>query len=186
MDSFPKEIEEKILNNFSPEELIKYCYNDPKSMICNDNNFWFRRLQKDFLFLIPYLPKSEYKKSYLEIFNKVSKNSEEMTENILNTFGEFQKFLTKEYKKELYNFLYKFSLDTLNHVLELKEEEDQEKLSEENVYEYTYDFGDPQFDILVPSMIIETPEYTDYWNSKIIDKNADLILKLIEYLNLIQ
>ena len=125
MESLPKDIQEKILNELSVTDFIKMCgQNDVISQkVCNDEQVWRRRFERDCGPLIPdiqHLLKEgkDYKTIYLEIFSKVFKTAEELKEAVLNTIGKhFEQFLTQEYKEKLSKFLNYYVFSFLLYIL---------------------------------------------------------------------
>ena len=108
MEAFPKDVQEKILNELSPEDFVRLCGKKGDILsekICNDNEVWFRRLHKDFGFLsdLDYLSKrmnqsTNYKNLYLQVFSEFSKAIENIHDNIIKALGDgFMRFINKEY-----------------------------------------------------------------------------------------
>ena len=78
IETIPKDVVEKITNELSPTDFVNFCSNNYS--ICNFNEVYFRRMQKDFPFVIEYYPdinknaKYIYILKYFQRFRKQLKN----------------------------------------------------------------------------------------------------------------
>lgn len=112
ISNLPKDMINKLTEELSPNELINFCASkSSKNLveICNSREFWLRRFQKDFGFLLPFYPEIalDPKKDYLLLFSKISQVVEKSTQNVLNLYGDYVKqFLQKEYKNMVYQYFY--------------------------------------------------------------------------------
>ena len=136
MESLPKDVAIEMALNLSPPDLINFCSaSKAQNRICNSNDFWRRKLDKDYPGdFAPGTILTNAKELYIKRFTYVSREIEEFIEKIVNTvFPEnFSRFFNKDYKKELYLKLYKLYEMVKNE--EYKEEgEDEEDRSQ---YEY--------------------------------------------------
>ena len=135
METLPKDIQEKILNELNPGDFVKLYKDNEKSnlikeRIIQDDEIWFRRFHKDYPFLVPHLRRAlekeeeSYKDLYLNIFNRIHKANENIYENLVHwCIGEyFLQFLTEEYKKNLFNFFTEYLINLIPYVFENAEE----------------------------------------------------------------
>lgn len=77
MEIFPKDIQEKILNELPPEDFVRLCAKKDDVLsekLCNDQYIWLRRLQKDFSNIRNLNIKgiTNYKNLYLKLFTFIS------------------------------------------------------------------------------------------------------------------
>ena len=102
----PKDVTEKIVNELTPQEFINFCKN--KVQICQSNEVFIRRMNKDFKFVIPYLGnnwKANVKQYYLKIFTTISKSSEEFANENRNLLGISQ-YLNSKFDQDLYDYIF--------------------------------------------------------------------------------
>ena len=131
MESLPKDVAIEIALNLSPADLIRFCSaSKAQNRICNSNDFWRRKLNKDYpetkdkIIEYPrevYIYKFTYAKSFPY---------------------KFSKYLTDQYRKDLY-----FSLNLIYEMV--KNNKDKED-------EYTYVVE--QLDDLIPLEILQSEE----------------------------
>ena len=111
MESLPKDVAIEMALNLSPPDLINFCSaSKAQNRICNSNDFWRRKLDKDYPGdFAPGTVLINAKELYIKRFTYVSREIEEFMENIIrDAFPKnFSRFFNKEYKKELYLKLYK-------------------------------------------------------------------------------
>ena len=102
METLPKDIVEYITNKLSPQDFLAFSISYPD--VYRSKEIFIRRIQKDF----PYLIKQEInsREKYIRIFYKFHNVSNELCFEILETYGEVQKYLTMEYKKDISVALY--------------------------------------------------------------------------------
>lgn len=86
MENITKDPASLILLNkeLKPKDVINLCsVNRNLRNICNNKDIWRQRFQIDFPYLVKYVDLNENpKNSYLEVFSKISKAHEEMTDKI--------------------------------------------------------------------------------------------------------
>jgi hypothetical protein len=130
MNKLPKDMVEKISSELNPGELINFCagasLNENVKRVCNSDEFWIVRLKRDFSYLFSLFPslKVNPKNKYLELFSKLSKISEDLSEKVFESFGSFKKYVTAEYKKDLYNYFYNYILDIIKYITDVEDVED--------------------------------------------------------------
>ena len=115
METLPKDVAIEMALNLSPPDLISFCSSSKtQNRICNSNDFWRRKLEKDypeelFEFYKSGTPVENPKQVYINKFTFLSRKIEEFVEEFIEKIFQdnFSKFLSKEYKKELYSNLYK-------------------------------------------------------------------------------
>ena len=145
METLPKDVAIEMALNLSPADLIRFCSaSKAQNRICNSNDFWRRKLEKDY----PEVLKSKDvianpKELYIQKFTYVSGSLERLQEKIIaKSFPyKFSKYLTDEYQKDLYFSLYLI----YEMVKKNKDEEDDE---------YTYVVE--QLDDLIPLEILQS------------------------------
>ena len=131
MESLPKDVVIEMALNLSPVDLIRFCSaSKAQNRICNSNDFWRRKLDKDYPgdFAAGTILTNP-KELYIKRFTYVSRKIEEFMENIIKeSFPEnFSRFLNTEYRKELYLKLYKLYEMVKNE--EYKDEGEEEQYS---------------------------------------------------------
>ena len=81
MEGLSKDITREILLNLSPPDIINFCLTnkEKKTIICDSNEFWFKKLEKDYPSeLRDGTPVNDAKKRYINRFTYVSKNIENL------------------------------------------------------------------------------------------------------------
>ena len=123
MEKLPKELNREILLNLSPPDIINFCLSNKEKnqIICEDNNFWFKKLERDYpselyLFYKEEEPVLNTKYLYIERFTYVSKSIENMIQKFKSmVYGPFNiKYVSKKYDDDLYKTLYKVYLSCNN------------------------------------------------------------------------
>ena len=115
MESLPKDVMAEMALNLSAPDVIKFCSaSKSQNRICNSNDFWRRKLEKDYPeelldFYQTGEPVDNPKQVYINKFTFLSRKIEEFVEELIEKIfnKNFSKFLTAEYKKEIYSRLYK-------------------------------------------------------------------------------
>ena len=165
----PKDVSEVMVNNLTSQELINLCVSDARpdfKRLCENNDFWIRRWEKDFKTLktSAFYNKFEAKNKYLQLFSTISKGAEKMVGIILDNFGDFNKFLNKEYNNELYKFFYEAIINFLNIASTKNVDED---------YFYESRFGGvdfKKFKLYLPEFVRNDRNfYDDYWGDVLSD-----------------
>ena len=120
MENLPKDVLIEMALNLSPPDLISFCASSStkNKIVCNSDSFWYRKLQKnypeEFYQMVSgeaervEIPSSKAKQRYIDKFTFISRRIEDISrEFIERVFYEgFSKFLTKEYREELFKALY--------------------------------------------------------------------------------
>jgi hypothetical protein len=114
MEKLPKDMIEKLIDDLTPQELINFCTANINSdnlnvkRVCNSNDFWIKRFNKDFTIIVPFINdlSTNAKRRYLEVFSKISKKAEEITNLILKAYEDFAMYLNTQYKEDLYRHFY--------------------------------------------------------------------------------
>ena len=104
MDVLPKDIKIQIALELSPPDLLKFCLSKKNNNICNSQHLWRRKLERDFqvVSLSPD-PRAEYSRIITEI--------QRIADSYMRAeHGSFAKYLTDEYKQDLYNGIVKMYL----------------------------------------------------------------------------
>ena len=117
IETIPKDVVEKITNELSPGDFVNFCSNNYS--MCNSNEVYFRRMQKDFPFLIQYYPdiNKRAKNIYLEIFSGISRVAEESVNLLLNNLGELSKYFQKSFREDIYSFFFNQTVEVLKSSL---------------------------------------------------------------------
>lgn len=162
MESLPKDVLSEMVLNLTPPDLIKFCSTGKlqNKIVCESETFWRRKLERDYPeeFLEFYetgIPVKKPKAVYVKRFTFISRKIEDFVEFfIYEVFNVgFKKFLTEEYRQELFNAIYsiyeaskKYKGQELNDLI-------QEYMS--NLYPNTIDLAlfDP---------IIEVEKFMDF------------------------
>jgi len=135
--NLPKDVKRELALNLSPKDLINLCLTDKitNKEICNSNEFWTRKLQKDYPeelyeFYMDNIPIKNAKKSYINRFQYISKEFEDFIDDfIVEMFNiKFLDYLNKTYKEDLYKTIYIIYQEVLEEAL-LDEEEIEELVS---------------------------------------------------------
>ena len=147
METLPKDVAIEMALNLSPADLIRFCSaSKAQNRICNSNDFWRRKLKKDY----PEVLKTEGgiienpKELYIQKFTYISKSLEKLQEKIIaKSFPyKFSKYLTDQYRKDLY-----FSLNLIYEMV-------KNNKNEEDEYSYVVE----QLDDLKPLEILQSEE----------------------------
>ena len=109
MESLPKDVMAEMALNLSAPDLISLCSaSKSQNRICNSNDFWRRKLEKDypeelFEFYKSGTPVENPKQVYINKFTFLSRKIEEFVEEFIEKIFQdnFSKFLSKEYKNRL-------------------------------------------------------------------------------------
>ena len=183
----PRDVIEMMTNNLSPQDLINMCVSDARpdfKYLCDSNDFWVRRWEKDFKFLMSssFYNKTDTKNKYLQLFAAISKGAEKMVKIILEQFGDFSKFLNKEYRETLYNFFYKQILNTLYSLLKSNIE-----ISEDEIYEIPFGgVNFKEFKKILPEFVRDDRGFfIDYW-SDLLSEISNIILRINNELHLLK
>ena len=116
IEILPKDVVEKITNELSASDFVKFCTNNYS--ICNLNDVFKRRILRDFPFLKEMFDdwNTNSKIRYLETFTEISQEAERLTEKVINTFDNVAKYLSPEYRKDVYSYLFKVLTDSIQVV----------------------------------------------------------------------
>jgi len=130
--SLPKDVLEKLTNDMKPDDLIRFCKSQASENLknlCKNNSFWNRRFNKDFGFMSSFISdlSTNSKKRYLQIFTMVSRLAEMLIRNTMYFMKNIEKYLTKEYKEDLYLVFYKYILESIEFILKQNEDLDEDK-----------------------------------------------------------
>jgi hypothetical protein len=173
----PRDVSEYMSRDLSPQDIINLCASDARPD--QNNEFWIRRWNKDFNFLIDsdFYNKDDAKNRYLQLFAAISKGAEKMANSVILEFGDFGKYLNKEYKDSLYKFFYDNILNLLN---QLKEKKDKDVLIDQR-------FGGvnlKNFKQYIPEFIRHDRHfYDDYWGD-ILGQLPIIVIKINKDLKL--
>ena len=171
VSQLPKDVLELMVNDLSSQDLINLCASDARpdfKHLCNDNNFWVRRWKKDFSIIMssPFYNHYEAKTKYLELFSNISRGAEKMVNDVLHDiFGNFTKFLIKDYHNILYKYFYDKILASLNELVEKRNMDGEENWIPFSMVE---DFGN-----YIPDILQNSDVYDEYY--------SDILIK-IEYI----
>ena len=108
METLPKDVAIEMALNLSPPDLINFCAASKiQNRVCNSNDFWRRKIHKDYPETIGQVIENP-KEFYIQKFTYVSRNLEKLQEMIIaKSFPfRFSKYLTNEYRKDMYFSLY--------------------------------------------------------------------------------
>ena len=123
MESLPKDVVIEMALNLSPDDLINLCsVSKSLNRICNSNDFWRRKLEKDypeevFHSYITEIPIENPKQIYINKFTFVTKKIHIFIPNFISEFfhEDFKNFLTQEYNNKLYLSLYEIYENMKNY-----------------------------------------------------------------------
>ena len=159
MESLPKDVAIEMALNLSPPDLINFCSaSKAQNRICNSNDFWRRKLDKDYPGdFAPGTVLKNAKELYIKRFTYVSRRIEEFMENIIREAfpKNFSRFLNPEYKKELYLKLYKL------YEMVKNEEYKEDGESEEDRHMYESDNIDNELEDYIPTCSLNGYESID-------------------------
>jgi hypothetical protein len=181
MENLPKDVKEIITKDLTPWEFVQFCTSETDKTFCSKNDVWVRRMKKDFDFLVPYFSDLSYnaKNRYLEIFHKISKNSERLSKAVLDTYGDFQVNFRDEFKYSLYINFYNYSINSLKNILE-KNEKDEENIKRSTVF-----FGLGPLNLFIPPLLRDK-SFSKYWLELINEIMIPFNIDMIKYLGLFQ
>lgn len=112
MENIPKDISVEIALNLSPIDIVRLCATNKKFSreICNSNDFWRRKLQKDYpdeTRQIEGQILSNPKNVYITRFTAVSKLIEDFIPEFIEiVFGDFGKYLNEKYREDAFTAIY--------------------------------------------------------------------------------
>ena len=143
LESFPKEIIEKIANELSLTDLINLHHSQLSSnieKIYKTNDFWFHRFFNEFSFLIPQFPDVKYRAKcrYFYIHFKISDHSKDLVEAFLQVLGKFSENLKDDYKEKLYWHIYNRDAELLEHLVKNQKYINDEDDFFTEVFEFSY------------------------------------------------
>lgn len=161
LSNLPKDIIEKITNELSPSDLINFCSSkiDGKvEAMFNSNDFWLRRIKKDgFDKMLSNMRnmKENAEKRYLDLLSKILERVEEITDNIMNLYGDFKKFLIVNYRETIYKVCYEYTIQCLNYCITSSQDSNINSIDDLNDYitNFTYDYIEEKFRPLFPTQI---------------------------------
>ena len=190
MNTLPKDMIGKLIDELSPQEFISFCSSNVDSnvtRICNMDEIWERRLKRDFSKVVERFPNSSKssKKTYLYLFRSLSEIAEHFTEVVLSRYVKVRKFLSLEFNKILYTFFYDLSLQSLISGMEENEYDEltdwisdkvDDILRDDDVIDFAIDyFPGGAFDQ-------DEGELYPYWRSKIGNPLKKSIKEIIDFL----
>jgi hypothetical protein len=183
MERLPLDVLEKMSLELSSKDLLNFCKsqsrNDQIRKLCQNENFWRRRFQKDFPKIFEKIKPDSWKKTYLFIVSRLAESSERSTEYALSLLGDKQKYITREYKEYLENYFYNLTLETMNwYIDKIPEEEDS--------MDMFIDWKD-EYRIPIMKEILLDPylDNDDDWISDFADIIADIAPYTLMYLEII-
>lgn len=197
METLPKDVVEKVVNELSPSELINFCISSASKNICKDNAFWSRRFKKDYSFLVPYFSdlSTNAKKRYLETFLSISQEAEKAMKKIIDWYGEefVKNFLNYHYQDHVYTFFYNYILDGLKHIVNNGNREELNEYYRDGVYHYdawfddsfdSFNYHNAFFKKMLPIMLRREEDMRQYIRDVIFYYLDEYILQTAERLHL--
>ena len=183
LESFPKEIIEKITNELSLTALINLRHSQLSSnieKIYKTNDFWFHRFFNEFSFLIPQFPDLKYRAKcrYFSIHFKISDHSKDLVEAFLQVLGKFSENLKDDYREKLYWHIYNRNAKLLEHLVKNQKYIDDEDNFTEEFFEFSYLDG---FDNIFPMEMRDD----QFWFDFQIENIEDFALSFTKYLRII-
>ena len=150
MNTLPKDMVGKLIDELSPQDFISFCSSnvDPNvTRICHMDEIWVRRLQRDFQLLVIKFPNiiRMPKTVYLKLFTDISKLAETFTKKVLRGYGKVRKFLSSEFNNFLYTEFYNISLDVLKNALHENAWENFKDLHYNSFQDYVSDSVEESF-----------------------------------------
>ena len=114
METLPKDVRMEIALDLSPPDLIRFCTTETKQNkeICESETFWRQKLEKDYPEELLYfydnnIPVNNPKKLYIDKFTFLSSEIENYVDEFIHLFLEkISKYLTKQYKEDLFNVIF--------------------------------------------------------------------------------
>ena len=183
LETFPKDIIEKITNELSLIDVINLYKSDLSSnimKICKRNDFWFHRFHKEFAFMIPQFADLSHtaKHRYLQVYFKISSHAKELVHTLLEVYGNFSKYLKKGYARDLYEHIHKRDISLLIHLIHNQNYiDDLEDLIDHLLdFDYLDNFND-----IFPIKL----EDDDFWNDFTNDYIIDFGISMSKYMNII-
>jgi hypothetical protein len=183
---FPKDVIELLTREMTQPDLIRFCNSQMTSRIkslCNSNDFWMRRMQKDFPYFYEIIKNNtegtnkNIKQMYLQIFSTISRQAERITEYL-------EKYLKPEIKKEdLYDASYKFVLNIIEYKFEGETYESSKIYTNEDSLFFRFEeYLAPLFpSSLFPGLYIRS-KFTNEFVSIFKDNIFDTIYNVFSYI----
>lgn len=184
LESFPKDIIEKITSELSLTDII----NLNKSHLCSNiskiyktNDFWFHRFFNEFEFAVCRFSDLNYraKSRYLYIHFKISNHATQLVEDFLDVLGDFRENLKKGYKKKLYSHIYNRDIELLKHIVDNSRYIDDEDDFVNEFFEFNYL---ENFDDIFP---IKMKKY-NFWTDFLFENVEPFALSLAKYLRVVE
>ena len=122
MDQLPRDVIEKMSMELPSKDLLNLCVSQSRDgnirKLCQNDQFWMRRFQKDFPTLYEILLskklKTSWKQDYLFVIKEISMASETATEYVLDSFGVNKgRFLQPTYERHLLDVFYDLAFKSI-------------------------------------------------------------------------
>ena len=179
MEKLPKDMINKLIDELSPQDFINFCASNTSNniiRICNMNEIWLKRMQRDYPFIVAKLEKNRLdnsKEIYLQIFSRIAKFAETFTELVLNEYGQVRQFLSSAFKVLLNDHFYKLAVEAIKDVF-----------ADE-------DFGDDNtIHDMVPDTFFKFADFQEayfrnddlnHWFDEIVDPLRELVREMVGY-----
>ena len=109
MEELPADVIERMTMELPIKDLLNLCLSQSRGggvrKLCQNDQFWMRRFEKDFSKLFKKLDKNRnWKQAYLFVVSEIGKASQDAVNYIYSTFGSKEKFLRDSYLPHLEDF----------------------------------------------------------------------------------
>lgn len=194
IEKIPKDVVEKITNELTSQDFVKFCQND--YAVCKSNDVFYRRIQKDFPFLLNYFDdlSTNSKQIYLKTFSTFSQTAEYLVAQIMNSYGNFAKQLNSDYEKNMYLFIFNILIETfeflLNYYTTLPIRDDLEffevvsDVFYNSYYEFKNDYLPAHYKVTGNIEHRDYLQYDEPWRPIFDDEIDKLTRKMFEYLGI--
>jgi hypothetical protein len=184
LESFPKDIIEKITSELSLTDIInlnRSHLSSNISKIFKTNDFWFHRFFNEFEFAVCQFSDLNYraKSRYLYIHFKISNHAIQLVEDFLEVLGDFRENLKKGYKAKLYTHIYHRDIELLKHIVNNSRYIDDEDDFVTEFFEFNYL---ENFDDIFP---IKMKKY-NFWTDFLFESVEPFALSLAKYLRVVE
>lgn len=183
LESFPKDIIEKITNELSLIDIINLNRSHLSSnifKIFKTNDFWFHRFFNEFEFAVNQFSDLNYRAQsrYFYIHFKISEHATQLVEDFLDVLGDFGENLKKDYKAKLYHHIYNRDIELLKHIVNNQRYIDDEDDFINEFFDFSYLNN---FKGIFPIKI----KKGDFWMDFLIENVEPFALSFAKYLRIL-
>ena len=123
MEELPADVIERMTMELPIKDLLNLCLSQSRGggvrKLCQNDQFWMRRFEKDFPKLFQKLDKNQnWKQAYLFVVSEIGKTSQDAVNYFYSTFGSKEKFLRDSYLPHLEEFFDNLFMESIDWYLQ--------------------------------------------------------------------